>query len=152
MFLFLLLIWIIFNGAITLEIVLIGSLISAAVCFFLVKNAGYSFKKELKAVKKLPYIIAYIFVLLKEIIKANIICSGLIFKGNCKIRPVLVSFASPLKSESLCTVLANSITLTPGTISVSMRNGRFNVHCLDASLYEGIDDSVFVRLLKKIEE
>ena len=87
MFLFLLLIWIIFNGAITLEIVLIGTLISAAVCFFLVKNAGYSFKKELKAVKKLPYIIAYIFVLLKEIIKANIICSGLIFKGNSKIHP-----------------------------------------------------------------
>ena len=63
----------------------------------------------------------------------------------------MVSFASPLKSEFLGTVLANSITLTPGTISVSMKNGQFKVHCLDASLYEGIDSSSFVKILKRIE-
>ena len=151
MFLFLWAIWIIFNGAITLEIVLFGVCISAAVCFFMMKFTGYSVKRELKAIKKLPYIIEYLFVLLIEIIKANIACSGLIIKGNDRIQPVVVSFSSPLKSELLSTVLANSITLTPGTISVSMRNGQFTVHCLDSSLCDGIDSSSFVKILKKIE-
>ena len=152
MFLILLMIWIIFNGSVTLEIVLFGVVISAAICLFLTRTTDYSFKKELKLVNKLPYVIAYLFVLVKEIVKANIICSTLIIKGNDKISPVLVSFKSPLKSEFLGTVLANSITLTPGTISVSMKDGVFKVHCLDESLYEGIDDSIFVHILKKIEE
>lgn len=152
MFVFLLIVWIIFNGAITLEILLIGAAVSAAVCSFMVFAAGYSFKKEFGYLKKLPYIIAYLFVLIKEIIKANLICSGLIIKGSKSIKPTLVSFKSPLKSHFLGTVLANSITLTPGTISVSLNEGRFEVHCLDSSLYEGIDDSVFVRILKRIEE
>lgn len=151
MFLFLLIVWIIFNGAFTLEIFLFGVGISAAVCFFMVKFAGYPIKKELKAVRKLPYIIGYVFVLLAEIIKANIICSGLIVKGSKKLEPVVVSFDSPLKSDLLGTVLANSITLTPGTISVSMRDGRFTVHCLDSSLCAGLDSSNFVKMLKKIE-
>ncbi|MBO4509732.1 MAG: Na+/H+ antiporter subunit E [Lachnospiraceae bacterium] len=151
MFLFLLALWIIFNGAFTLEILLFGIGISASVCFFMVKFAGYNIKRELKAAKKLPFIIEYLFVLLIEIIKANIACSGLIIKGSKKIQPVVVSFSSPLKSEFLSTVLANSITLTPGTISVSMRNGQFTVHCLDSSLCDGIDSSSFVKILKRIE-
>lgn len=151
MFLFLLILWIIFNGAFTLEILLFGMGISAVVCFFMVRFAGYNIKRELKAVKKLPFIIEYLLVLLIEIIKANIACSGLIIKGNDKIKPVVVSFRSPLKSELLSTVLANSITLTPGTISVSMRNGQFTVHCLDSSLCDGLDSSSFVKILKRIE-
>ena len=151
MFFLLLILWIIFNGAVTLEIILFGVAASAVCCAFMVKIAGYSIKKELRFYVKFPYIIEYLFVLLIEIIKANVVCTGLIIKGNKKIKPVLVSFASPLKSEFLSTVLANSITLTPGTISVSMQDGQFKVHCLDSSLYEGIDKSVFVRILKKIE-
>ena len=151
MFLLLLLIWIIFNGNITVEILCFGIAISIAVCIFLTKFAGYSLKKELTLVTKLPYIIWYVLVLVAEIVKANLVCARLIVKGSKRISPVLVSFQSPLKSELLSTVLANSITLTPGTISVSVNDGVFNVHCLDKSLYEGINDSSFVRILKRME-
>ena len=150
MLIFLLLLWIIFNGAFTLEILLFGIAISAVVFLFLVKFMGYSIRKEIKLICKLPFVIAYLFVLLEEIVKANIVCARLIIKGNRKIEPALVSFPSPLKSEMLSTVLANSITLTPGTISVTLKDGRFCVHCLDKSLYEGINDSIFVKLLKKM--
>jgi multicomponent Na+:H+ antiporter subunit E len=150
MLIFLLLLWIVFNGTFTLEILLFGIAISAVVFFFLTKFMGYSVRKEIKLICKLPFVIAYLFVLLEEIVKANIVCAGLIIKGNRKIEPALVSFASPLKSEMLNTVLANSITLTPGTISVSLKDGRFTVHCLDKSLYEGINDSIFVKLLKRM--
>lgn len=152
MFLLLLVVFIIFNGAFTLEILFFGIGISLAVCAFCCLFMGYSPKKELKVYKKLPLVIAYLFMLIFEIIKANICTAGLIFKGRKKIEPTVVTFTSPFKSELAGTMLANSITLTPGTISVSFREGKFTVHCLDGHLGEGIDSSGFVKLLKKIEE
>ena len=151
MFFLLIILFIIFCGSFTPEILIFGILISLGVCFFACRFMGYSFKKELKLIKKLPFILAYITVLVFEIIKANICTSRLVIKGNKKIEPVMLSFDSPLKTEMASVILANSITLTPGTISVSMRNGKFKVHCLDKSMYDGIDSSSFVRLLKKIE-
>ena len=48
-------------------------------------------------------------------------------------------------------ILANSITLTPGTITVSLEGNDFYVHCLDKEFAEGIDSSAFVELLQKME-
>ncbi|MBQ8547563.1 MAG: Na+/H+ antiporter subunit E, partial [Lachnospiraceae bacterium] len=56
-----------------------------------------------------------------------------------------------LKTDLARTVLANSITLTPGTITVELTEDEFKVHCLDKEMAEGIEDSVFVRLLLKME-
>jgi multicomponent Na+:H+ antiporter subunit E len=47
--------------------------------------------------------------------------------------------------------LANSITLTPGTITIHLEDGKFGIHAIDAPLGEGIEDSGFVRKLKNIE-
>ena len=48
-------------------------------------------------------------------------------------------------------VLANSITLTPGTITVAMEEDELTVHALDVSLAAGMDDSVFVHMLRRME-
>ena len=144
--------WIIFNGAVTWEIMLFGIVLSAAVCTFMSVLTEYSIKAELKLYKKFPYILLYIPVLVYEIVKANIITAVFILKGNKKIKPVIVCFDSPLKTGYASSVLANSITLTPGTISVSFKDGKFKVHCLDVSLCDGIESSSFVKILKKIEQ
>ena len=51
------------------EILLFGAAISAIVCIFMSMLTEYSFKKELKLLKKLPYILLYILVLIIEISK-----------------------------------------------------------------------------------
>ena len=48
-------------------------------------------------------------------------------------------------------MLANSITLTPGTITVDLKDGEYLVHCYDKSMGDGIDESGFVTLLRKLE-
>jgi multicomponent Na+:H+ antiporter subunit E len=63
-----------------------------------------------------------------------------------------VYFDADLKSELAKVMLANSITLTPGTITVSVEDNHYCVHCLDRELGAGIENSVFVELLEKIEE
>lgn len=151
MFVLLLILWIIFNGKLTLEIAIFGVVISGAVCFFMSRFAGYSFRRELKRVRLLPDMLLYILVLIKEIILANISVLGMIFKGPSKLQPAVYHFRTGLKSPLARTILANSITLTPGTITVSLHEDELYVHCLDKSLAEGISDSVFVHRLERME-
>ena len=142
--------WIIFNGNFTLEIALFGLVISAALYAFICKFMDYSVKMDLFLVKKLPLILCYLFRLIWEVIKAAF---GVIryILGRKKPDPVIVSFRTDLKTKTARVLLANSITLTPGTISVTLEDDTYTVHCLDRSMSEGMEDSCFVRLLHKLE-
>lgn len=143
--------WIIFNGRITLEIVIFGIVIAAAVFAFMCKFMDYSIKKELRLYKKVPQFLKYVFLLVKEIIKANMAVIKMILTRREVTEPTLVKVHTDLKSETAKVMLANSITLTPGTITVSMEGDTLLVHCLDKSLSEGMEDSDFVKMLEKME-
>ena len=151
MFLFLFLIWVIFNGKITLEIILFGLAIAAAIFAFMCKFMDYSIKKEIKVYKSFIWFVKYIVILFVEIVKANIAVIKLVFTERYDLEPVLVKFKSPVKSKAAQFILANSITLTPGTITVSLEDDEYTVHCLDTSLAVGLDSSIFVQEIKKIE-
>lgn len=76
----------------------------------------------------------YIPWVLLEIIKANFHMLYLAFHPRLKekIDPTIVTFKTNLKSDIAITTLANSITLTPGTITVSANSdGVFKVHAID---------------------
>ena len=143
--------WLVFNGKVTLELVLFGIVLSIVVYWFCWKFLEYSLKKELLALRLLPQGIGYFFVLVWEVIKANCGAISLIVSPKYEVEPMLVTFRTPLKTDLARTVLANSITLTPGTITVELTEEEFKVHCLDKEMAEGIEDSVFVRLLLKME-
>ena len=144
--------WLIFNGRITLEIVIFGIVIAAAVFAFMCKFMWHSIKKELRIYKKIPELLKYVFLLVKEIIKANIAVIRMILTRREVTEPVLVKVHTDLKSETAKVMLANSITLTPGTITVSMEGDTLLVHCLDKSISEGMEDSDFVKMLEKMEK
>lgn len=146
----LMLLWIVFNGKFTWEIFWIGLLVSSAIYLFCVKFIGYSFKSELKIIKKMPLVVKYLAVLLKEIVVANVIVLSMLIKGE-KVSPVLYSFTSDLKTNGAKVALSHSITLTPGTITVELIDNIFIVHCLDKSLSKGLKDSEFIKILKQIE-
>ena len=145
-------VWIVFNGAVTLEILALGVLISAVMFWFICRFMDYSVEKERKLYKKIPLFVRYVVVLLKEILKANAAVFHMILTRKEVIEPVLVHVRTDLKTETAKVILANSITLTPGTITVSMTDRQLLVHCLDKSLAEGMEDSVFVELLREMEE
>ncbi len=144
--------WIILNGRVTTEIVVFGVVISLFLYVFSYKCLGYSPRNELIFLKNLPLIIEYLLLLIKEVILSTITMAGLIFNMRDVPEPVIVHFSTRLKSEFLQVILANSISLTPGTITVRLRDGEFQVHCFDKSMAKGINDSKFVHLLLKMEE
>ena len=146
------LIWVVFNGRLTLEIALFGIAVAGAVFAFICRFMDYSLQKERSFYKKLPLFLQYLYCLIKDIIVSNIAVSHMILTRRETMEPVLVHVHADLKTETARVMLANSITLTPGTITVAMTEDDLLVHCLDKSLSEGMEDSTFVRLLQKLEE
>lgn len=151
MYILFFLVWIIFNGAVTAEITVFGLVISAAMYAFVCKFMGYSVKKDIAYGKRFFRIIQYVLVLIWEIVKANFAVIKLITSSRYELEPALVRFKTDLKSRQARVILANSITLTPGTITVTLEGDEYVVHCLDKELAEGMNHSIFVELLEKME-
>ena len=145
------LLWIIFNGRVTTEIVIFGLVIAAALYGFICRFMDFSPRRELEYLKKGGYLLQYLYHLIKEIIIANFATTKLICAAGRVVEPALIEFETHFKNDTSRFLLANSITLTPGTITVAVEGDRFIVHCLDRTLAEGIESSVFVKLLEKIE-
>lgn len=90
----------------------------------------------------------YIFWLLFSIIKANFQVAYLVLHPKMPIQPGLLRFKTRLKSDLGHIVLANSITLTPGTITVDFREGTYLVHAL---LPQAAQDLLEAKMQNKLE-
>ena len=145
------LVWIIFNGAITTEICIFGVVVAFLMFGFVCKFMDYSWRKEKLLIQRSGYFLLYLGNLLIEIVRANVSVCHFALSDRDEIHPVMVSFHTTLKSSLARVILTNSITLTPGTITVSLQGDEVIVHCLDRSLAEGMEDSSFVKMLEHME-
>ncbi len=152
MYIIFLALWIIFNGNLTLEIFLFGVVIAALLYAFLCKFMDFSIQKDILLWKKAFLLFRYLLILLVEIMKANVTAMKLLFSERYEIEPALVHFRTDLKTKFARALLANSITLTPGTITVSLKGDELWVHCLDKTLAEGLSDGIFVKELERLEK
>ena len=75
--------------------------------------------------------------LIKEIFLANLTVIKHIWLGNKSISPVFATITASQKTEIGKVIYANSITLTPGTVTVNLEGDKFLVHSL---LQESIED------------
>ena len=145
------LVWIIFNGAITTEICIFGVVVAFLMFGFVCKFMDYSWRKEKLLIQRSGYFLLYLGNLLIEIVRANVSVCHFVLSDRDEIHPVMVSFHTTLKSGLARVILTNSITLTPGTITVSLQGDEVIVHCLDRSLAEGMENSSFVKMLEPME-
>ena len=74
--------------------------------------------------------ITYIPWLLYQILMSNIHVASLVLRRKMPIDPRIVTFKTKLETDISCVALANSITLTPGTITMEIRDGVYYVHAL----------------------
>ena len=142
--------WVILNGKWTTEIGVFGLVFAGVLYAFCCRFTGYSFRKEMRFIRRIPSAIRYGAMLLCEIFKANVTVIKMILDKNFEPKPQLVRFDSGLLELRHRVVLADSIT--PGTITCQLEGDRYLVHCLDESLVSGLDDGVFVNALSRMEE
>ncbi len=129
--------WVLLNGKWNLEIAIVGLIVCAALYAFMVAFMGYSPKKEWQLVIRLPKIVGYFFYLVKEIFLSAWATMKLIWSPEKEIEPRVTSFRTRLKTDAGKVVLANSITMTPGTITVDVQDDLFLIHYLDESFDVG---------------
>jgi multicomponent Na+:H+ antiporter subunit E len=99
----------------------------------------------------------YLFVFIWECIKANIDVAYRVLHPAMPIRPGIVKVKTTLKSDMAKMLLANSITMTPGTISVDIIDDYLYIHWIyvrseDPEVYTPIITGAFEKYIKKIIE
>ncbi len=96
----------------------------------------------------------YLWWLLKEIWKANLHVAYLAFHPKMKdlIDPKVIRFKTRLRKELSLVCFANSITLTPGTITLLIKEGQFYVHAIDKPSREGLPGEMERRVGKVFGE
>lgn len=151
MYILLFLLWMIFNANITLEIVIFGLVIAAAVYFFMCRFMDFSIQKDISMMKKSGLFLLFVGTLLWEIMKANGATIKMILSNRYETEPCIVRFTSNLKTKTARVLLANSITLTPGTITVELEDNEYVVHCLDKDFSTGMADSRIAKILERME-
>lgn len=102
-----------------------------------------------------PRFVLYIPWLLIQVFKANIHVMKLAFHPRMLdlIDPGIIKFRSKLKGELALVTFANSITLTPGTITVYVTDyGDFEVHAIDRPSAESLPGDMENRIAKVFKE
>jgi len=89
--------------------------------------------------KRLAYGLAYIPYLFGQIVKANLDVASRVVRRRIPIHPGIVAVTTRLRSPLGRTILANSITLTPGTLSVEIEGDRLFIHWIDVGGDGGAD-------------
>ena len=143
--------WLILNGRLTLELCLIGLAIAAAVYIFCIKVLGYRPSCERRIVRRLWRYVVYIGALVWEILKANLTVMRTILHRSPDYHPAVVRVHVPLREEFSRVLLANSITLTPGTVTVAQEGEGFLVLCLEKESGADIAGWSLTRMLERME-
>lgn len=81
----------------------------------------------------LPRLPGYWWCLLREIVMSSIEVAKLILKPSLPISPTVVVLEAGNQSDVCQVILGNSITLSPGTVTLDVHEGKLTVHCLTSA-------------------
>ena len=129
--------WVLLTWSFTAQELIVGAVVSLAVAlfsarFFIHEKAFWLFNPA-----KFGALFAYVFVFLGELIKANVDVAKRCFGGCTDVNPGIVKVPVDLEGDYARAMLANSITLTPGTITMDIaeQDGKsyYYIHWIDVA-------------------
>lgn len=126
-FVTLLLFWLMLEGSLANNVVIVGSLVSLAIA--LLYREGLSFFTEFRGTPR-AFIAGFRYYgyFFKELVKSNFRLAAIVLSPSLPIKPGIVKVRTKLKSRMGRLMLANSITLTPGTLTVELDGEWIYVH------------------------
>jgi len=130
LFVLLFLIWLLLTGTLELTSLLLGLTLAVTLALIFGKNSNV-FGRFRMTPKVFVYSLIYLFVLSWEIVKSNIDVALRVLNPKLPINPGIVKVKTRLKSPIGRMILANSITLTPGTLTIDMKDDELYIHWID---------------------
>ena len=140
--------WLLMSGYYTPLILSLG-VISCLLCVYLTIK-GKFLDNETLPIYFFPRLIQYTFWLIKEILKSNITTAKVIIMGSEK--PELFSVKASQKTNEGKVTYANSITLTPGTVTTQIKNDIFEVHALTKDFGDDVRSSDMDKMVTWLEK
>lgn len=145
-----LLFWMVLSENAKVQTLCIGMIISLIVTILnkdlMCKNRQLNFRKNI------VNWIFYIIMLIKEVLVSNFNVAKIVLSPKILISPQIVTIKTKIKSDFHKTIFANTITLTPGTLTISMDGDKITVHCLKGEFATGLNNSAFEKIILKVEE
>lgn len=148
--------WLLLTLKFTVPNFIVGS-VAAAVCTAVFgKYYFHSVYKFLQPVRYFWFLV-YLVIFIWECIKANFDVAYRVLSPAMPIKPGIVKVKTTLKSGFAKTLLANSITMTPGTITVDIIDDDFYVHWIyvrsdDPEVYTEMITGKFEKFIKRFAE
>ena len=130
LFVLLFLIWLLLTCTFELTSLLLGLALAVTLALIFGKNSNV-FGRFRMTPKVFVYSLIYLFVLSWEIVKSNIDVALRVLNPKLPINPGIVKVKTRLKSPIGRMILANSITLTPGTLTIDMKDDELYIHWID---------------------
>ncbi len=146
--------WFILSGKVELFLLIFGAISSLIVALW-TKDLVFRECNYKRCIKLFFRFLKYIPWLIYQIALANLHVLYLVFHPKMKelIEPHIITFQTDLKTDLAIVTMANSITLTPGTITISATiDGRFRVHALDKTLASSLPGDMEKKILRIFEE
>ncbi len=129
LFIILFVLWIILAGTDRDELIIAG--VSSLVISLLFASKAKALGNIHLSPKAICCAFMYLFVFLRELVKSTIDVAGRVLSPRLPINPGIVKVHTRLKSPLGRLILANSITLTPGTMTVETQGEYFYIHWID---------------------
>jgi len=130
MFITLMGVWLMLNNSLAMEIVVSGLIISGLLPFLFCGKCDVFTNLNLNP-KAILYSILFLFTFIAELVKANLDVALRVVSPKLPINPGVVEVKTGLKSKIARVVLANSITLTPGTFTLETKDDSLFIHWID---------------------
>ena len=140
--------WILMSGYYTPLILSLG-VISCLLCVYLTIK-GKFLDNETLPIYFFPRLIQYSLWLIKEILKSNIATAKVIIMKSEE--PELFSVKATQKTNEGKVTYANSITLTPGTVTTQIKNDIFEVHALTKDFGDDVRSSEMDKMVTWLEK
>jgi multicomponent Na+:H+ antiporter subunit E len=156
LFILSLIFWLLLTFSLTLPNIIVGMLAALLTTLLFGRYFLNSVNKFLQP-RRYFWLFIYLFVFIWECIKANFDVAYRVIHPAMPIKPGIVKVKTELKSGFARTILANSITMTPGTITVDIIDDYLYIHWIyiqseDPEIYTRIIISKFEKYIKKIFE
>ena len=129
LFVTLMLFWLMLSGKLDTDVLIVGAVASLIIA--LLYRDGLSFFTEFRFTPQA--IVAgfrYYGYFLRELFKSNLNMAAIVLSPSLPITPGIVKVRTRLKSRMGRLMLANSITLTPGTLTVEIAGEWLYIHCV----------------------
>ena len=144
--------WVLLTWSFSVQELAAGAVVSLAVALF----AGRFFVHEkafwlFNPVKFVNLLVYVLFIFPVELVKANWDVAKRCLGGCKNVNPGIVKVPVELESDYAQAMLANSITLTPGTITLHIEGDALTVHCLNRQDADGLEHSSMEKKIAKLE-